>query len=59
MPPSREVESDEEEGDEAIEEPPVAEERSVRRTLSPVAKRQQELVQKMTDDALRQGLEAQ
>jgi hypothetical protein len=58
MPPSREVESDEEE-DEAIEEPPVVEERSVRRSLSPAAKRQRELVQKTMEDALRQGLEAQ
>jgi hypothetical protein len=35
------------------------EERSVRRSLSPTVKRQQELVQKMTEDALHQGLEAQ
>jgi hypothetical protein len=53
-----EVESDEEEEDEAIEEPPVVEDRSVRRSLSPAAKRQRELVQKTTEDALHRGLEA-
>jgi hypothetical protein len=58
-PQSMEVESDEEEGDEAIEEAPVMEDRSVRRSLSLATKRQRELVQKMTEDALRQELEAQ
>jgi hypothetical protein len=58
-PQSREVESkEEEEEDEATEEPPVVEDRSVRRSESPAAKRQRELVQKMTEDALCQGLEA-
>jgi hypothetical protein len=47
------------EEDEATEEPPVAQDRPVRRSLSPAAKRQRELVLKMTEDALRQGLEAQ
>jgi hypothetical protein len=50
-PLSREVESNEED-DEATKEPPVVEERSVRRSLSPSAKRQWELVQKTTEDAL-------
>jgi hypothetical protein len=59
MPQSREVESKEEDDDEAIEEPPVVEDRSVKRSLSPAAKRQQELVQKTTEDALHQGLKAQ
>jgi hypothetical protein len=58
-PHSREVESEKEEEDEAIEEPPVMEDRSVRRSESPAAKRQQELVQKTSEDALRRGLEAQ
>jgi hypothetical protein len=57
-PQSREVGSEEEEEDEAIEEPQVVEDRSVRRSLSPAAKRQWELVQKTTEDALRQSLEA-
>jgi hypothetical protein len=57
-PQSREVGSEEEEEDEAIEEPQVMEDRSVRRSLSPAAKRQWELVQKTTEDALRQSLEA-
>jgi hypothetical protein len=56
-PQSREVESKEEE-DEATEESPVVDDRSVRRSESPAAKRQRELVQKMTEDALCQGLEA-
>jgi hypothetical protein len=58
-PQSREVELKEEEEDEATEEPPVVEDRSVRRSESPAAKRQRELVQKTTEDALRQGLEVQ
>jgi hypothetical protein len=63
-PRSREVESEEEEEDEkekdeAIKELPVTEDRPVRRSESSAAKRQQELVQKTTEDALRRGLEAQ
>jgi hypothetical protein len=64
-PCSREVESKEEEDesekekDEAIEELPVPEERPTRRSESPAAKRQRELVQKMSEDALRHGLKAQ
>jgi hypothetical protein len=57
-PHSREVESEEEE-DEAIEEPLVVEDQPTRRSESPAAKRQRELVEKTTEDALRQGLEAQ
>jgi uncharacterized membrane protein YdbT with pleckstrin-like domain len=57
-PHSRQVESEEKE-DEAIEEPPVVEDWPSRRSKSPAAKRQRELVQKMTEDALRQGLEVQ
>jgi hypothetical protein len=57
-PSTREVESDEEE-DEAANEAPVVEERTVRRSLSPTAKRQWEFEQKTTKDDLRQGLEAQ
>jgi hypothetical protein len=55
---SREVESEEEE-DEATAEPSVMKDRSARRSESPTAKRQRELVQKMLEDALRRGLEAQ
>jgi hypothetical protein len=64
MPHSCEVESDEEEEesekekDETIAELSVHE-RSVRRSESPAAKRQRELVQKMSEDALRRRLEAQ
>jgi hypothetical protein len=64
-PRSREVESEEEEEesekekDEAIEEFPVPEDRAARRSKSPAAKRQLELVQKMSEDALQRGLEAQ
>jgi hypothetical protein len=64
-PRSREVESEEEEEesekekDEAIEEFPVPEDRAARRSESPAAKRQLELVQKMSEDALQRGLEAQ
>jgi hypothetical protein len=55
---SREVESEDEEEDEAIEELPVAGDRSVR-SESPAAKRQRELVEKTSEDALRRGLEVQ
>jgi hypothetical protein len=64
-PRSLEVESEEEEEeskkekDEVIEELPVPEERLARRSESPAAKRQRELVQKTSEDALRHGLEAQ
>jgi hypothetical protein len=61
-PCSREVESEEEEEkekDEAIEELPVPEDQATRRPERPAAKRQRELVQKTSEDALRRGLEAQ
>jgi hypothetical protein len=62
-PRSREVESEEEEEekekDEAVEELPVPEDQAPRRPESPAAKRRRELVQKMPEDALRRGLEAQ
>jgi hypothetical protein len=58
-PLSREVESEDEEEDEAVEELPVTEDLSERRLQSPTAKRQRELVQKTSEDALRRGLEAQ
>jgi hypothetical protein len=64
-PRSRDVESKEEEEesvkekDEAIEELPVLEDRPMRRSESPAAKRQRERVQKTSEDALRHGLEAQ
>jgi hypothetical protein len=66
-PRSREVESEEEEEesekekekDEAIEELPVAEDRPARRSESPAAKRQRELVEKTSEDALLRGLETQ
>jgi hypothetical protein len=45
------------EEDEAIEELPAAEDQPARRPESPAAKRQQELVQKTSEDALRRGLE--
>jgi hypothetical protein len=62
-PRSWEVKSEEEEEvkekDEAVEELPVPEDQAARRPESPAAKRQRELVQKMSEDALRCGLEAQ
>jgi hypothetical protein len=57
-PPSKEVKSDEEE-DEATDYPPIVEDQMVGRSLSPAAKRQQELEQKLMEDDLHQGLEAQ
>jgi hypothetical protein len=51
-PRSWEVESEDEEEDEAIEELPVTEDRLSRRSESPAAKRQRELVQKTSEDAL-------
>jgi hypothetical protein len=63
-PRSREIESEEEEEsekekDEAVEELPVPEGWPTRRSESPAAKRQRELVQKTSEEALRRGLEAQ
>jgi hypothetical protein len=58
-PRSREVESEEEEEDEAVEELLVQATRPARRSESPAAKRQRELVEKTSEDALRRGLEAQ
>jgi hypothetical protein len=64
-PRSREVEleeeeeEDEKEKDEAIEELPITEDRPARRSESPAAKRQRELTEKTSEDALRRGLEAQ
>jgi hypothetical protein len=62
-PLSWEVESKEEEEekekDEAVEELPVPEDQAARRPESPATKRQRELVQKTSEDALRHGLEAQ
>jgi hypothetical protein len=58
-PRSREVESEKEEEDEATEDSPVVEHRLARRSESPAAKRQRELVEKTLEDALRRGLEAQ
>jgi hypothetical protein len=66
-PRSREVGSKDEEGekeqekekDEAVEELPVPEDQAAERPKSPAAKRQRELVQKTSEEALRRGLEAQ
>jgi hypothetical protein len=59
-PRSREVESEEEEDeDEPIEESPVKAGRPARRSESAAAKRQQELIEKTSEEALRRGLEAQ
>jgi hypothetical protein len=58
-----ELEEEEEEEDkekyEVIDELPVLEERPAGRLESPAAKRQRELVQKTSEDALRRGLETQ
>jgi hypothetical protein len=56
---SEEEEESEKEKDEAVEELPVPEDQAARRLKSPAAKRQRELVQKTSEDALRRGLEAQ
>jgi hypothetical protein len=48
----------EKEKDEAIEELPVPEDQPSERPESPAAKRQRELVQKSSEEALRRGLEA-
>jgi hypothetical protein len=58
-PRSREVKSEDEEEDEAIEVPPVVGDRTTRRSKSPAAKRQRELIEKTSEDALRRGLEVQ
>jgi hypothetical protein len=63
-PCSREVGSEDEEEkgkekDEAVEELPVPEDQAAGRPESPTAKRQRELVQKTSEEALRRGLEAQ
>jgi hypothetical protein len=49
----------EKEKDEAVEELPVPEDQAAGRPESPAAKRQRELVQKTSEEALRRGLEAQ
>jgi hypothetical protein len=65
MPRSREVgsedeeEEEEKEKDEAVEELPVPEDQAAGSPESPAAKRQRELVQKTSEEALRRGLEAQ
>jgi hypothetical protein len=67
-PRSREVGSEDEEEekrekekekDEAVEEFSVPEDQAAGRLESPAAKRQRELVQKTSEEALRRGLEAQ
>jgi hypothetical protein len=55
---SEEEEESEEEKDETVKELPVFE-RPARRSESPAAKRQWELVHKTSEDALRRGLEVQ
>jgi hypothetical protein len=54
-----EEEEQEKEKDEAIEELTVPEDQAAERPKSPAAKRQRELVQKTSDEALRRGLETQ
>jgi hypothetical protein len=54
-----EEEEKEKEKDEAVEELPVPEAQEAERPESPAAKRQRELVQKTSEEALRCGLEAQ
>jgi hypothetical protein len=56
---SEDEEEKEKEKDEAVEELPVPEDQAAERPESPAAKRQRELVQKMSEKALRRGLEAQ
>jgi hypothetical protein len=55
-PLTKDVKDDE---DEAIDDPPVVEDHTARRSLSPAAKRQWELEQKMSEDDLHQMREAQ
>jgi hypothetical protein len=59
MPRLREDESEEEEEDEATKVLPGVEDRPVRRSESPAAKRQLELVENTSEDALCRGLEAE
>jgi hypothetical protein len=54
-PLTKDVKDDE---DEAIDDPPVVEDHTARRSLSLAAKRQRELEQKMSEDDLRQMREA-
>jgi hypothetical protein len=54
-----EEEEEEKEKDEVVEELPVPEDQAAGRPESPTAKRQRELVQKTSEEALRRGLEAQ
>jgi hypothetical protein len=54
-----EEEEKEKEKDEVVEELPVPEDQAARRPESHAAKRQWELVQKTSEEALRRGLEAQ
>jgi hypothetical protein len=49
----------EKETNEAVEELPVPEDQAAERPESPTAKRQRELVQKTSEEALRRGLEVQ
>jgi hypothetical protein len=49
---SEEEEEEEKEKDEVVEEFPVSEDQATRRPESPAAKRQRELVQKTSEDAL-------
>jgi hypothetical protein len=55
----QEEEEEEKEKDKAIEELLVTGDRPARRSESPAAKRQRELVEKTSEDALRRGLETQ
>jgi hypothetical protein len=54
-----EEKEEEKEKDEAVEELLVPEDQAAERSESPAAKRQRELVQKTSEEALRRGLEAQ
>jgi hypothetical protein len=54
---SEEVEEEEKEKDEVIKDFPVTEDRPARRSESPAAKRQRELILKTSEDALRRGLD--
>jgi hypothetical protein len=54
-----EEEEEEKEMDESVKELPIPEDQAARRPESPAAKRQRELVQKTSEEALRRGLEAQ
>jgi hypothetical protein len=56
---SEEVEEEEKEKDEVIKDFSVAEDRPARRSESPAAKRQRELILKTSEDALRRGLDGQ